>query len=256
MFTPQERDTIRNRILEKARDDIRISGAAITGSVALGKEDLWSDIDLAFGVIGQDKVESTLKDFSKFMYDNYHCYHHLDVFSGEWIYRVFFLKNTLQVDIAFVQDEHFRARALSFKLVFGKSVEPLYSKPRQADVLAGWAWLYALHVRSSFARKKYWQTEYYISGIRDYIFSMMCLRHDLATSDGRGVDSLPNDLKASLEAGLIRSLEPEELCRAFEKTVHIFIQELDHTDKELCGQLSLGLTALTGHVKDLQLGSR
>lgn len=251
MFTQQERDKIRNAILEKARGDLRLSGGAITGSVVVGKEDRWSDIDLAFGVIGQDKVESILSDFSQFMYDNYDCYHHLDVFSGEWIYRVFFLKNTLQVDIAFVQDQQFRARAPSFKLVFGKSLEPLYTKPRQVDVLAGWTWLYAFHVRSSFARKKYWQTEYYISGMRDYVFSMMCLRHNLPTSDGRGIDSLPNDLKASLEPGLVKSLEPEELYRAFDKTTDVFLLELGQADKELHQRLSIGLKALTGQVKEL-----
>jgi hypothetical protein len=252
MFTPQERENIRNRIIEKARRDSRISGGAITGSLVMGKEDRWSDIDLAFGVVEKKLVEFTVSDFSQFMYDNYDCYHHLDVLSGEWIYRVFFLKNTLQVDIAFVQEEIFGARAPSFELVFGKSVAPFYNKPRSAEVLAGWAWLYALHVRSSFARKKFWQTEYFVSGMRDFVFSMMCLRYDLPTSDGRGIDSLPGELTGPLEAGLIRSLEPDEMCRAFEVTIDAFILELGRgTDNGLSDRLALGLRALVVHVKDL-----
>ncbi len=251
MFTSKERDTIRNQILEKAQGDFRLSGGAITGSFVLGNEDRWSDVDLAFGVIGQDKVEATLKDFTQFMYDNYDCYHHLDVLSGDWTYRVFFLNNTLQVDIAFVHDEQFRARAPSFKLVFGKSLEPHYNPPRQVDVLVGWAWLYALHVRTSLARQKYWQSEYYISGIRDYVISMMCLRHNLPTTEGRGVDSLPIDLRTSLEAGLMSSLHPAELRRAFEAIIEVFIVELGRTNKDLCERLSVGLRALIGDIRGL-----
>ncbi|PWU17978.1 MAG: hypothetical protein C5B49_07930 [Bdellovibrio sp.] len=173
----------------------------------------------------------------------------MDVFSGEWIYRVFFLRNTLQVDLAFVHDEQFRARAPSFKLVFGKSLAPIYNQPKHVDVLAGWTWLYALHVRSSFARKKYWQTEYYLSGMRDHIFSMMCLRYNLPTSDGRGIDNLPQELKALMEPSLVRSIEPEELCRAFDRTIDVFLLEIGYAD--LHERLSHGLRALNGHVKGM-----
>src|SRR5689334_6653265 len=116
MFTPSERETIRNSILEIARADERITGGAITGSASVGKEDEWSDIDLAFGVRSDVQLESVLADFTTLMYDRFGAQHHLDVPSGLWIYRVFLLKNTLQVDLGFAPEQVFGAKAPSFKL--------------------------------------------------------------------------------------------------------------------------------------------
>ena len=48
MFSPEEREGLRDDLLAAASLDRRISGGAITGSAALDNLDRWSDIDLAF----------------------------------------------------------------------------------------------------------------------------------------------------------------------------------------------------------------
>jgi hypothetical protein len=48
MFTPQQRASIREELLERAGSDPLITGAAITGSAASEREDHWSEIDWAF----------------------------------------------------------------------------------------------------------------------------------------------------------------------------------------------------------------
>ena len=101
MFTPVERERVRSVLLDLARGDGRITGGAITGSASLGQEDPWSDIDLAFGVRKASEIAPTLVDFSERMYRDHHALHHVDVTSGAWIYRVFLLPSTLQVDLAF-----------------------------------------------------------------------------------------------------------------------------------------------------------
>jgi len=98
MFTPAERATIRSQLLERAASDQHITGAAITGSTAAGSEDRWSDVDLAFGVMDAPAVQSTLADWTSYLYETHHAIHHVDVPSGAWIYRVFLLPGTLQVD--------------------------------------------------------------------------------------------------------------------------------------------------------------
>jgi len=50
LFSPEERSRLREQIVAAARADQRITGAAMTGSSALGNQDAWSDIDLFFGV--------------------------------------------------------------------------------------------------------------------------------------------------------------------------------------------------------------
>jgi len=157
MFTPRDRERIRTAIVERARSDPRISGGAITGSASVDKEDEWSDIDLAFGVRALYAVDELLSDFSEFMYGEFRALHHVDVVSGHWVYRVFFLSNCLQVDLAFAPEMDFGAKAATFRLLFGDGVElPLPSAPK-TEAMVGIAWVFALHVRSSIARGKLYQ---------------------------------------------------------------------------------------------------
>src|ERR1051325_329279 len=111
MFTAQERTRVRSDLLDRAAADGRISGAAITGSAAVNREDRWSDIDLAFGVAPSAELSDVLSDWSSHMYAQHAAVHHVDVKRDEWVYRVFLLVSTLQVDLAFAPATEFRARA-------------------------------------------------------------------------------------------------------------------------------------------------
>ena len=55
-FTVEDRNKLKASLLELAKQDARLSGAAITGSAADYREDRWSDIDLAFGVTDPARV--------------------------------------------------------------------------------------------------------------------------------------------------------------------------------------------------------
>src|SRR5207302_7848709 len=140
---------------------------AITGSAAAEREDQSSDIDLAFGIVEGLELPTVLADWTAHMYDRHSALHHLDIKSGAWIYRVFLLPGTLQVDLAFVAASEFRALAPTFRLIFGKAREPHQFPPPIATDLVGMAWLYALHARTSIVRRQWWQAEYMISGVRD-----------------------------------------------------------------------------------------
>src|SRR4051794_31455675 len=99
MYTPEERARLRSEILEWAASEARISGGAITGSAAAGREDRWSDIDLAFGVAEAGELPRLLSDWTQRMYDRHGAVSHTDIHAGPWVYRVFLLSNTLQVDL-------------------------------------------------------------------------------------------------------------------------------------------------------------
>ena len=53
MFTAEERDRVRARLLACAEADGAIAGAAFTGSQATGDGDRWSDTDLVLAVRGE-----------------------------------------------------------------------------------------------------------------------------------------------------------------------------------------------------------
>lgn len=174
MFTPELRDDIRRDLLATATHDQRISGGAITGSAATGLEDAWSDIDLAFAIAEGGDLASVLADWTTRMHSVHSAIDHVDVMAGPWVYRVFLLPNTLQVDLAFTPASEFRALAPTFKLVFGNANAPRHTPLRSAADLIGWGWLYALHARSCIARNKLWQAEFMISGMRDTALSLAC----------------------------------------------------------------------------------
>lgn len=244
MFTPQVRASLRSDLVEFARQDARIAAGAITGSVAAGREDEWSDVDLAFGVADAAEMPNVLADWTARMYQRHSAIHHFDVKAGAWIYRVFLLASTLQVDLAFVSASEFRALAPTFRLLFGQANEARHGAPPSLDDLIGMGLLYALHARSSIARGRIWQAEFMISCLRDNALSLACIRHGLPTSHRRGYDQLPGTVIAQFEESLVRSLEPVQLARALRATAQAFSIELAHADTQLAKRLEPILTSL------------
>ena len=145
-----------------------------------------------------------------------------------------------------MSQEEFRPTANTFKLLFGEYVEDglLVGYP-DVELMIGWAWLYALHVRSCIARKKLWQAEYMLSGMRDKVLTLACLRHGLPTSEGRGLDQLPLSVTKSLKGGLVRWLDTEELSLAFKVVSKALIAEIGYIDPGLAARLKPVLKALS-----------
>lgn len=245
MFTVEERALLRSQLLDYAANDQRISGGAVTGSGAAANEDQWSDIDLAFGVRDGAELPKILSDWTEYMYEQHRVLHHMDLRAGAWIYRVFLLPSTLQVDLAFVPAEEFQALAPTFRLVFGQAKEPRSLPPPSTTDIIAFGWLYALHARSSIARRKLWQAEYMISAMRDNALALACIRHGLPAVYGRGIDLLPNEAAAKFEESLIRQLDTAELSRAFRLVTHGLLSEIRNIDEQLAERLGEVLIRLS-----------
>ena len=237
MFTSEERACLRSDLLEYAASDSRISGAAITGSAAAEREDRWSDIDLAFGVADADELPRVLSEWTEHMYTLHDALHHLDINSGLWVYRVFLLPSTLQVDLGFAPAHDFRALAPSFRLMFGEANEPRPVPPPTHGGIIGLGWLYALHARSCIARRKFWQAEYMISGVRDNALALACVRYGLSAVHGRDMDQLPGKVTAPFESSLVQELNSAELSRAFREVVDGLLGEIRSIDRHLAERL-------------------
>jgi hypothetical protein len=244
VFTPADRERIRAAIIERAREDPRLTGVALTGSASVGREDAWSDIDLAFGVPRAADVAPALASWSAYMYETHGVVDHLDVASGAWIYRVFLLANTLQVDLAFAPASDFGARRPTFRLLFGSAATLPHVPPPAAATLIGYAWLYALHVRSALARGRLWQAEYMVSAMRDQVLALACLRHGEDAREGRGMDSLPADVRARFASALVRDLTADQIGRAFRAVTDLALEETRHVDAALEGRIAPVMAAL------------
>lgn len=242
MFTPEERQRLVDRLLEAGKSHPRITGGAITGSGSVDRLDRWSDIDLAFGV--KENLDEVLAEFTDRMYRDHAAVHHTDVRTGSWIYRVFLLASTLQVDLAFAPEPDFGPRAPTFRLVFGSASAPQKTSPPDAEALIGMAWLYALHVRSSLERGKVWQAEHMLGGMRNQVLALACVRHGLPAREGRGLDQLPAEITAPLEATLVASLDPESLWRSFAGITAALLEEARALNPDLASRLTPTLEEL------------
>src|ERR671920_1530880 len=203
MFTVAQRVRIRDGLVRAASEDERITAAAFVGSAAINREDQWSDIDLALRIRSDLEPERVAQHWTEHMYAEHGAVHHLDVWAGPALYRVFLLSNTLQVDLSFWPSRAFAASGPSFRLLFGETNDaPMSSPPPSAEALAGMGWLYALHVRSSLARGRRWQAVHMLDGLREQVVALACLRFGLPTHQGRGVDDLPPEETNLLAAAL------------------------------------------------------
>lgn len=235
MFSATDRDLVMERLIEMARTDPIIAGAAVTGSLASGGGDRWSDIDLAFGVIGP--VAASMDTWTAELYRDFGALHHWDLPAGATIYRVFLLPGWLEADIAFMPAAAFGPAGPAWRTLFGtaRAMQPP-GRPDRGE-MAGRAWHHALHARTCIERGKLWQAEYWISGLRDLVLALACARLGYPVSYGKGAHLLPAELTDPLRDALVTALEPAELRRALAAAASALAHELDRTDQALASRL-------------------
>jgi hypothetical protein len=219
VFSVDDRNRARDRVLELASADSRVVAGAVVGSLALDDGDRWSDLDLTFAVADGVAVSDVLEDWSRTVVAELGAAHLFDLPHGPSIYRVFLLPGCLQFDLSFTPASAFGAAGPKFRLLFGSAVEKPRAPAPDARELFGYAVHHALRARFSIERGRYWQAEYWISGVRDYSLSLACARRGLPAHEGRGLDDLPADVRGVFEDTLVRSLERDELLRALRSAV-------------------------------------
>lgn len=244
MFSIDDRNRVRDWTLQRAAADARIVAGAVVGSLAHHDGDRWSDLDLTFAVADDYPLSGVLEDWTSALVAEFGAAHLFDLPSGASIYRVFLLPGCLQFDLSFTPASRFGASGPNFKLLFGDAIEKPHIQPPPAHELFGYAVHHAVRARFCIERGRYWQAEYWISGVRDYALSLACRRRSLPASNGRGMDHLPPDVRDAFLGALVRSLDRAELLRALECAVAGLRREGDEA-RELAAQVAPQLCELT-----------
>ena len=238
MFTPGSRQALRDELVERARDDPSVVGAALVGSAATGREDRWSDIDLALQLRPGADQQQVAEGWTTWLRTTRAVADTLDIVSGSTLFRVFLLADSLQVDLSFWPHDDFRATEPGFAVLFGDARDATAPRPTDVSALVGTAWLYALHARSASARGKVWQTAIMLDGLRDQLIALACLRHGLDPSHGRDADRLPDDELAVLGAARATSVDADELRRSKRELLDALRTEVGRHDHDLALRLS------------------
>src|SRR5690348_2256981 len=100
MFTVEQRDALRDRVLRLAENDARVVAGAVVGSLALGGGDRYSDLDLTFAVADHTPVADVLNDWTRTLADESGAVHLADLERSPTIYRVFLFPDALQFDLS------------------------------------------------------------------------------------------------------------------------------------------------------------
>ena len=238
MFTVEQRDALRERVLRLAEEDERVVAGALVGSLAVDAGDRFSDLDLTFGVADHVQVADVLEGWTRRLIHELHAVRLVDLERGPTTYRVFLLPDALQLDLSMTPAAQFRPAGPRFRLLFGETApdEPEAPMPPAAGTLFiptptiagdifGWGVIYALHTRACIERGRVWQAEHYVGAVRDHALSLACLRHGLPPAQARTYDDLPDETLARSDDAHVGAVEPGVLRAALAVSVRVLMHE-------------------------------
>jgi hypothetical protein len=238
MFTVEQRDALRERVLRLAEGDDRIDAGAAVGSLALGGGDRFSDLDLTFGVASHALVLDVLDDWTRTLIDELDAVQLVDIERDSTIYRVFLLPDALQFDLSMTPAAHFRPAGPRFRLLFGETAarhaeEAGPPAPGHLSIptpvivrdIFGWGVVYALHARACIERGRLWQAEHYIGTVRDHALSLACLREGRTAVQARGYDELSAETRARFDTTHVGTIERHALQGALAASVLALMRE-------------------------------
>jgi hypothetical protein len=245
MYSKDDRATLRDALIAAALRDPHLTGVAVCGSMAVAGGDIWSDIDLVLAVADPSRLHEALADWTTSMVEEHGAVHHVDIASGQRVYRAFLLPNTLEVDLNFVPATEFRPDGPKFRALRGSPLPPGPAAPADdAEHLIGMGWLYGEQARACLGRGRLWQAERMIARIRDQALALACRRHELPTAYGGAVDSLPPDVLEAFKDSVVRSIDTGEARRAHGAAVTVLCAEAQRAGHASDGSLLAALAVL------------
>jgi hypothetical protein len=236
VFTIEQRDALRDRVLRLAERDARVVAGAVVGSFAVDAGDRFSDLDLSFGVADHVRVADVLDDWTRELTDGVDAVRLVDLQRGAITYRVFLLPEGMQLDLSMAPADRFRRAGPRFRLLFGDEAGPeapaeevvtdlFIATPSAPADIFGWGAIYALHARACIERGRRWQAEHYVGAVRDHALSLACLRHGLPAVQARGFDDLPAGTLTRFEDAHVVAVEPAALRAALAASVLALLAE-------------------------------
>jgi hypothetical protein len=242
VFTVEQRDALRARMLRLAEEDERVVAGAAVGSLAVGTGDRFSDLDLTFGIADGVPVAQVLDAWTRTLSEELHAIELADLTAGPTTYRVFLLPDALQFDLSMTPATEFRPAGPRFQLLFGETAadEPeasapvagrlLIPTPAVAGDIFGWGVIYALHARACIERGRVWQAEHYVGAVRDHALSLACLSRGLPAAQARGYDDLSPETLAAFDRTHVGSVEPDVLRRSLAASVLALLDQGGEAD--------------------------
>lgn len=250
MFEESERAAALARALELLNTDPRIEAAVLTGSLGSQTMDRWSDLDIAAVIVAGESCETVASDWVNLAYREWPVAHHYETSFGSTLVRGFLLDSGLVLDLAFDPVEEFSVWAL-VRIAFdrtGTATRAAEGPEAWAPTPdwrgeSGFAWYDILHACTAAARRKPWQSLYFLQRVRNRTLALACERHGLDADEFKHTDELLAEERDALLASLVSDLSSSSLLAAVEVAARAFLDELQRGEPALADQLRKPLFA-------------
>jgi predicted nucleotidyltransferase len=246
LFTPDKRARMADQVAQLLRDDGRVEGVVLVGSLA-GTPDRWSDVDLEAVVADESEAEvaTVAADWVDRMYDALPVVHHFETAFGHTLVRGFLLDDALEVDVAFAPTAEFSLWD-PFQVLFDRSgrIERIAAIPSDWQPgppdwsgEAGFAWHDVLHACTATRRDRTWQALWYLERVRNRTLTLAQQRRGFYAEFFDYVDDLPAQELTPHAATLVASLDPRSLLGAIDTATRLFLDELRRGGPDLAERL-------------------
>ena len=244
MFTIEEREVIKQKLVDYLLKFDTIQAIFLVGSNATGKADIYSDLDFTV-IVNDDYVEDIWKKF-------------YDVLNNEQIFRKFkvdfggneylvgmFLKNALEMDIGFTTLNNFETKNLKrpnlkYKVLYEKDgfkVPVIISRATYngLNILEGAdsdIWYNFKNAMFALKRNKLFRCINEIEESRNYIVKIIASFNNLESKHFKQIDYIKEEVKTKIEKTYPNQISYEGLKSSLLNVIDLFYETLKMNGKE------------------------
>lgn len=244
MYTVDEREDIKNRLISLFRRLPGIAGVILVGSGAEGFKDEYSDVD--FCIVTEAPVEALLeimKKCSAAIHSEFPVMKFQEM--PERQLQIYFLQSFLEIDIGYVELSKLEAVRKRWKVCFDHTgqldrimqeswdrIRKYHGKKTNVDVdqiyrdYYNTIWHSIQHAVTSIKRGQLWRSSYEINYIRDAAIELRGYKLSLETKCFRSVDEFDDVFLRKLSKCHIGEMREKELFRALYEAVVLFFDEI------------------------------
>lgn len=216
LFSSQERENIKNIIIEELKKIDNVISIILVGSGSVGFTDDLSDLDFSIVINNVCDISAIMKQVKDLICSRWEFLDVLEMQNRGL--QVFIINNYLEVDIGYVPFENVSAVRDKWLVVYDKTdkIESImkqtweinknnHGKKEKVDVEQVYAsanksiWHYLMHAIVAIKREKYWRAVGEMDLARNMLIELLGLKYSLETKRFRNVDMFPDEIKIILQ---------------------------------------------------------
>jgi len=244
LFTPQQRQSIYDNILNQFEDDARITGVLALGTKDMAFADDADGIDLLVIIEKPSIIDIVFTLWVKRLEDMFQSKTSFDIIIDEDAHYVaLLLDNYLQIGAQFRSVNRFNLVGTDWCLVFDrKNLIENYLDKRMMSIEQYVQGLYESHMSAiwnpvvgcmrELKRQNLWKAISELEILRRHMVQVAGLRHMEFTEDYRNMKSLPEMFLVQLRHTLPTNVTPIAIRRSLKTTLRLLFEETEILDKQ------------------------